>query len=100
MEHKKIHIFPVLLRCEFNFFIMQLIVITNNKEYTSYEQNWIICSTSATCSFVIFQSLNVVAECNTAFSLENLDWTLEVNFTSIHKAGNFISTFRTKQLVK
>jgi hypothetical protein len=39
MEHKKIHIFPVLLRCEFNFFIMQLIVITNNKEYTSYEQN-------------------------------------------------------------
>lgn len=39
MEHKKIHIFLVLLRCKFNFYIIQLIAMINNKKYIAQGQN-------------------------------------------------------------
>lgn len=39
MEHKKIHAFPVLVRCEFNFYIIQLIMMINNKGHVT-ELNW------------------------------------------------------------
>lgn len=67
MEHKKIHIFPVQLRCEVNLYITKLITMINNKGYIAREWNELDVQSyrpaSATCSFVIFQSLNGLVKC-------------------------------------
>ena len=99
-EHKKIHIFPVLLRCELNFYIMQLITMTNNKEYTA--KNGIELdiqshkATSTTCSFVIFQmhwpSVKLALLFKPSRGSRN-------NFASI-QTGKVISTFRTRLQLK
>lgn len=99
MEHKKIHVFPVLLRCEFNSYIIQLIIMINNRSILP--QNRIELDiqshklTSAAWSFVIFQSQMHWLSVMWLFCSKPLLGSRDTS-ASIHKSGNFISTFKTR----
>lgn len=98
MEHKKIHIFLVPLRCKFNFYIIQLIT-TINKEYIAQEQNWIGCSKpQANICNLLFCDFSVNKCTGWVFIWLSCSKPLLDSrniFTSTHKPGNFISTFQT-----